>query len=111
MPKWRRHCTSALVTDTGRFQYSNTTPEAHRIAAELQELGCDVNSIYRRVYESVPLAKAAVAGKNDVSHAASRSRALWSPLGWATGTSLTQGRTRVTPKVSSTAFDALRGCA
>ena len=46
-----------LVTDTGRFQYSNTTPGAHRMAAELQEVGLDVNTIYRLVYESTPLPK------------------------------------------------------
>jgi phosphoesterase RecJ-like protein len=46
-----------LVTDTGKFQYSNTTPKAHRVAAELQELGCDVNGVSRLVYESVPLPK------------------------------------------------------
>ncbi len=46
-----------LVTDTGRFQYSNTTPAAHRIAAELQEAGVDVAEVYRQVYESTPLPK------------------------------------------------------
>lgn len=46
-----------LVTDTGRFQYSNTTPAAHRMAAELQESGLDVASVYRAVYESTPLPK------------------------------------------------------
>jgi phosphoesterase RecJ-like protein len=46
-----------LVTDTGRFQYSNTSPRAHRIAAELQEAGLDVNWVYRRVYENTPLPK------------------------------------------------------
>jgi phosphoesterase RecJ-like protein len=46
-----------LLTDTGKFQYSNTTPQAHRIAAELQEWGCDVNAVNREVYERVPLAK------------------------------------------------------
>jgi phosphoesterase RecJ-like protein len=46
-----------LVTDTGRFQYSNTTAEAHRMAAELQEAGVDVAWIYRQVYESTPLPK------------------------------------------------------
>jgi phosphoesterase RecJ-like protein len=46
-----------LLTDTGKFQYSNTTPEAHRVAAELQELGCDINAVNREVYETVPLAK------------------------------------------------------
>ncbi|OFW60544.1 MAG: hypothetical protein A2133_11800 [Actinobacteria bacterium RBG_16_64_13] len=46
-----------LVTDTGRFQYSNTTPGAHRLAAALQEAGVDVSAVYRQVYESTPLPK------------------------------------------------------
>lgn len=46
-----------LVTDTGRFQYSNTNPAAHRMAAYLQEEGVDVNAVYRRVYEDMPVAK------------------------------------------------------
>jgi phosphoesterase RecJ-like protein len=46
-----------LVTDTGRFQYSNTTPAAHRMAADLQEVGVDVNAVYRAVYETLPLPK------------------------------------------------------
>lgn len=46
-----------LVTDTGRFQYGNTTPTAHRMAAALQETGVDVNAVYRAVYETLPLVK------------------------------------------------------
>lgn len=46
-----------LVTDTGRFQYSNTTPAAHRMAAELQEAGSDVSMVYQQIYESTPLPK------------------------------------------------------
>src|SRR2546421_9879906 len=48
---------SALVTDTGRFQYTNTTPKALRLAAELVEAGADVQGIFRHVYESVQFAK------------------------------------------------------
>ena len=47
----------ALVTDTGRFQYSNTTAKALRLAAELVEAGADVHAIFRRVYETVQFAK------------------------------------------------------
>jgi phosphoesterase RecJ-like protein len=47
----------ALVTDTGKFQYQNTTPAAHRMAAELIELGVDVHEEFRRLYENVPFAK------------------------------------------------------
>jgi bifunctional oligoribonuclease and PAP phosphatase NrnA len=46
-----------LVTDTGRFQYSNTTPKALRVAAELVEAGADVHGIFRHVYETVQFAK------------------------------------------------------
>src|ERR671922_182332 len=47
----------ALVTDTGRFQYTNTTPKALRLAAELVEAGADVHRIFQGVYESVQFAK------------------------------------------------------
>jgi phosphoesterase RecJ-like protein len=47
----------ALVTDTGRFQYTNTTPKALRLAAELMEAGADVHRIFQGVYESVQFAK------------------------------------------------------
>jgi len=46
-----------LVTDTGKFMYENTSPAAHRMAAELVEAGVDVNDIYRRLYERVPTEK------------------------------------------------------
>src|ERR687886_932558 len=47
----------ALVTDTGRFQYTNTTPRALRLAAELVEAGADVHRIFQWVYESVQFGK------------------------------------------------------
>ncbi|TMM25427.1 MAG: bifunctional oligoribonuclease/PAP phosphatase NrnA [Actinobacteria bacterium] len=47
----------ALVTDTGRFQYSNTTAKSLRLAAELVEAGADVHRIFRSVYETVQFAK------------------------------------------------------
>jgi phosphoesterase RecJ-like protein len=48
---------TGLVTDTGRFQYTNTTPKALRLAAELVEAGADVHGIFRHVYETVQFAK------------------------------------------------------
>jgi bifunctional oligoribonuclease and PAP phosphatase NrnA len=47
----------ALVTDTGRFQYANTTPKALRLAAELVEAGADVHKVFQDVYENVQFAK------------------------------------------------------
>lgn len=47
---------TALVTDTGRFSYSNTTPRTLRIAADLVESGAEPNLIGRHVYEEEPFA-------------------------------------------------------
>jgi phosphoesterase RecJ-like protein len=53
----------ALVTDTGRFMYENTTPQAHRMAAELIELGVDVHDVYRRLYENLPFSRLQLLGR------------------------------------------------
>lgn len=42
-----------LVTDTGRFQYSNTTHESFELAARLVAAGVDTHKIFREVYESL----------------------------------------------------------
>ena len=47
----------ALVTDTGRFQYANTTPKALRLAAELVDAGANIHAVFQQVYESVEFAK------------------------------------------------------
>jgi phosphoesterase RecJ-like protein len=47
----------ALVTDTGRFQYANTTPKALRLAADLVEAGANVHRVFQGVYENVQFAK------------------------------------------------------
>ncbi len=52
-----------LVTDTGRFQYSNTDARALRFAADLVELGVRPNDVFLRVYENVPAAKARLLGR------------------------------------------------
>ena len=48
---------TGLVTDTGRFQYANTTPKALRLAATLLEAGADHQRIFEGVYESMQFAK------------------------------------------------------
>jgi bifunctional oligoribonuclease and PAP phosphatase NrnA len=48
---------TAVVTDTGRFQYANTTPKALRLAADLIEAGADYHKVFQVVYESVQFAK------------------------------------------------------
>jgi len=39
-----------ILTDTGRFQYSNMKPEIYDILKELVNIGVDINFVYRNVY-------------------------------------------------------------
>jgi phosphoesterase RecJ-like protein len=48
---------AAILTDTGGFRFSNTTPRAHAIAAQLLAAGVEPEDMYRRIYASVPLAR------------------------------------------------------
>jgi phosphoesterase RecJ-like protein len=52
-----------LVTDTGKFMYENTGPQAHVMAAELIGAGVDVHEIYRRLYEGMPYPKLELLGR------------------------------------------------
>jgi phosphoesterase RecJ-like protein len=45
----------ALVTDTGRFCYSSTTPRTLEIAAALLRLGAEPDRLQRELYASIPL--------------------------------------------------------
>ena len=45
---------TAIVTDTGRFQYANTTPSTFQTAARLLEAGALPSEISRHVYEEAP---------------------------------------------------------
>jgi bifunctional oligoribonuclease and PAP phosphatase NrnA len=45
---------TGLVTDTGRFMYENTSPTAHRMAADLIEAGVEPHQVYRRLFENLP---------------------------------------------------------
>ncbi|GAB3962088.1 bifunctional oligoribonuclease/PAP phosphatase NrnA [Spirosoma harenae] len=48
---------SGLMTDTGSFRHSNTTGSVHRMAAELVDLGIDVSTIHRRIFDNVSIDK------------------------------------------------------
>ena len=45
----------ALSTDTGSFQYSNTSGRSHKMAADLVEQGLDVVALTSRLYHDYPL--------------------------------------------------------
>jgi phosphoesterase RecJ-like protein len=54
---------SAILTDTGGFRFSNTTPRCHAIAAELLATGVDPEEIYQRVYASAPVGRVRLLGE------------------------------------------------
>lgn len=55
---------TGLMFDTGCFRYSNSTPIAHHIAADLIEEGdFSVDEIYQHVYETIPLGKMRLLGE------------------------------------------------
>jgi phosphoesterase RecJ-like protein len=72
-----------LVTDTGRFMYLNTSPAAHRMAAELIEAGVEVHTVYRHLYESLPFGRLQL-------HARALGRAVHTPDGLVIAAHLTR---------------------
>ncbi|HTW94742.1 MAG TPA: DHH family phosphoesterase [Tepidisphaeraceae bacterium] len=42
----------AIASDTGWFQFSNTRPFTHRLAASLMEAGVDTDRVYQLVYQN-----------------------------------------------------------
>jgi bifunctional oligoribonuclease and PAP phosphatase NrnA len=45
---------AGLVTDTGSFRFSATTPEVHQLAARLLEAGADPAAVSRELYDRAP---------------------------------------------------------
>jgi bifunctional oligoribonuclease and PAP phosphatase NrnA len=45
---------AGLVTDTGSFKYSATTPRVHEMAARLLETGIDPGAVSRQLYDTAP---------------------------------------------------------
>ena len=44
----------ALVSDTGSFRFSNTSPRIHAIAAHMLSIGVDVEGVFQRLYATFP---------------------------------------------------------
>lgn len=53
---------TAILTDTGCFRYSNTTPETHKIAAQLIDKGVQPAQVAESVYEIIPYQRAKLLG-------------------------------------------------
>jgi len=48
---------AAITTDTGNFQYSNTTRKTHIVVGNLYDIGIDANKVSVEIYENVRLEK------------------------------------------------------
>jgi phosphoesterase RecJ-like protein len=62
-PPVARSLYSAILTDTGGFRFSNTTPRCHAVAADLMAAGVDPEEIYQRVYASAPEGRVRLLGE------------------------------------------------
>jgi bifunctional oligoribonuclease and PAP phosphatase NrnA len=52
---WPEAALAGILTDTGSFRFSNSTPRAHRIAADLIDRGVHPEVLYQKVYGESPL--------------------------------------------------------
>lgn len=48
---------AAILTDTGSFRFSNTSPRAHGVAAMLLAAGVNPEEMYRRIYAQVSMGR------------------------------------------------------
>jgi bifunctional oligoribonuclease and PAP phosphatase NrnA len=62
-PRVARSLYTAILTDTGGFRFSNTTPRSHAVAADLMAAGVDPEEIYQRVYASSPEGRVRLLGE------------------------------------------------
>ncbi|MDD2217294.1 MAG: bifunctional oligoribonuclease/PAP phosphatase NrnA [Eubacteriales bacterium] len=53
---------AAIVTDTGKFQYSNTTGETHKIVMEMMNKGFDHSNVSVQIFQSKTLGSLRVKG-------------------------------------------------
>jgi bifunctional oligoribonuclease and PAP phosphatase NrnA len=59
-PAIARALYTAILTDTGSFRFSNTSPRCLAIAADLLAHGVDPEDMYQRVYANAPLGRVRV---------------------------------------------------
>jgi bifunctional oligoribonuclease and PAP phosphatase NrnA len=56
-PAIARALYTAILSDTGGFRFSNTSPRCHAIAGQLLAAGVDPEEMYRRIYASVTVGR------------------------------------------------------
>ena len=102
-PRSRRPLYIGLVTDTGKFMYENTTPRAHRMAAELIEAGRRAGGrVTGKLYEDLPFARLQLLARALQQRAALRRRRAHAHPPLRARTSTRPAPARPTPRGSST---------
>src|SRR5947209_8012565 len=61
-PNVARSLYAAILTDTGSFRFSNTSPRCHAMAADLLASGVDPEESYVRIYASAPVGRVRLLG-------------------------------------------------
>ena len=56
-PDVARALYTAMLTDTGGFRFSNTSPRCHAVAAQLLAAGVDPEEMYRRIYAQMSVGR------------------------------------------------------
>jgi len=54
---------AAILTDTGSFRFSNTSPRCHAVAADLLAAGVNPDESYVRIYASAPAGRVRLLGE------------------------------------------------
>jgi len=54
---------AAIMTDTGSFRFERTTPEIHKIAAELLSIGVNPTEVFDKIYDQSKFSKIKLLGK------------------------------------------------
>jgi len=99
---------AGLVTDTGSFRYSATTPQVHELAARLLEAGLEAGAVSRELYDRAPFGYLKML-------AAALSRATLEPaasggagLVWTTVTRADRAADRLALDAAESVIDVLR---
>lgn len=72
---------TTLMVDTGRFSYSNTTPNTHHVAAALLTAGADTQLISKEIWGCIPVAALTLLGRAMAAlQMTSDGRVAWSKL-------------------------------
>ena len=99
---------AGLVTDTGSFKFSSTTPGVHLLAGRLLQTGIDPGAISRRLYDTAPFGYLGML-------AASLSRAVLEPasvgglgLVWTTVTKADRAQAALPLDAAESVIDVIR---